>query len=292
MLYRIVHRTTYKYKYPVTVGTHVACLKPRAMLHQQPAKNELHIQPRPATRTDRVDYFGNVLCFFTIQEPHRELIVEARSEVKVNGKAAAADKSQIPWEEAAKLVSHNCNSSNLDAYQFGFESPRIRVRPEFADYAFQSFTPGRPMPEALLDLTARIHKDFRFDPKVTNVRTTPEEVFKKRRGVCQDFAHLQIACLRSLNLPARYVSGYLRTYPPPGKPRLIGADASHAWVSAYCPGIGWLDLDPTNNLVPSIGHVTLAWGRDYGDVSPLRGLILGGGSHMLKVGVDMEPLDS
>jgi transglutaminase-like putative cysteine protease len=292
MLYKIVHRTTYKYKYPVTVGTHVACLKPRAMAHQQPAKSELHIQPRPATRTDRVDFFGNLLCFFTIQEPHRELVVEARSEVKVEGKAAPADKAQLPWEEAAKLVSHDCNSEGLDAYQFGFESPRIRTRPEFADYALQSFTPGRPMPEALLDLTTRIHKDFRFDSKVTNVRTTPEEVFKKRRGVCQDFAHLQIACLRSLNLAARYVSGYLRTYPPAGKPRLVGADASHAWVSAYCPGIGWLDLDPTNNLVPSNGHVTLAWGRDYGDVSPLRGLILGGGSHMLKVGVDMEPLDS
>ena len=292
MLYRIVHRTTYRYKYPVSVGTHVACLKPRAMAHQQPAKIELHIQPRPATRTDRVDFFGNLLCFFTIQEPHRELVVEARSEVRVNGKAAPADKEQLPWEEAAKLVSHDCNSESLDAYQFGFESSRIRTRPEFADYALQSFTSGRPMPEALLDLTARIHKDFRFDSKVTNVRTTPEEVFKKRRGVCQDFAHLQIACLRSLNIAARYVSGYLRTYPPPGKPRLVGADASHAWVSAYCPGIGWLDLDPTNNLVPSNGHVTLAWGRDYGDVSPLRGLILGGGSHMLKVGVDMEPLDS
>jgi transglutaminase-like putative cysteine protease len=292
MLYKIVHRTMYKYKYPVTVGTHVACLKPRAMAHQQPTKSELHIRPRPATRTDRVDSFGNLLCFFTIQEPHRELVVEARSEVKVEGKAAPADKAQLAWEEAAKLVSHDCNSEGLDAYQFGFESPRIRTRPEFADYALQSFTPGRPMPEALLDLTARIHKDFRFDSKVTNVRTTPEEVFKKRRGVCQDFAHLQIACLRSLNLAARYVSGYLRTYPPPGKPRLVGADASHAWVSAYCPGIGWLDLDPTNNLVPSNGHVTLAWGRDYGDVSPLRGLILGGGAHMLKVGVDMEPLDS
>ena len=146
--------------------------------------------------------------------------------------------------------------------------------------------------DALLDLTARIHKDFRFDSKVTNVRTPTEEVFRKRRGVCQDFAHLQIACLRSLNIAARYVSGYLRTYPPPGQPRLVGADASHAWVSAYCPGIGWLDMDPTNNVVPSNGHVTLAWGRDYGDVSPLRGLILGGGAHTLKVGVDMEPLDS
>ncbi|HZD31164.1 MAG TPA: transglutaminase family protein [Candidatus Angelobacter sp.] len=148
------------------------------------------------------------------------------------------------------------------------------------------------MAEALLDLTARVHNDFRFDPKVTNVRTPAEEVFRKRRGVCQDFAHLQIACLRSLNIGARYVSGYLRTFPPAGRPRLVGSDASHAWVSVYCPGIGWLDMDPTNNVVPSDGHVTLAWGRDYGDVSPLHGLVLGGGAHTLKVAVDMEPLEA
>jgi transglutaminase-like putative cysteine protease len=291
MIYRIVHRTTYRYKYPVSVGSHVACLKPRALPHQRLAHCELHIQPRPATRTERPDFFGNRLCFFTIQEPHRELVVEARSKVTIEGNGTPSPQLELPWEKAANSVCDDLSPAGLDACQFEFESPRIRVRPEFADYARQSFTPGRSMPEALLDLTARIHKDFIFDSRVTNVRTPTEEVFKKRRGVCQDFAHLQIACLRSLNLAARYVSGYLRTYPPPGKPRLVGADASHAWVSAYCPGLGWLDLDPTNNLVPSNGHVTLAWGRDYGDVSPLRGLILGGGAHKLKVEVDMEPLD-
>jgi transglutaminase-like putative cysteine protease len=292
MIYRIFHRTTYEYKHPVSVGTHVACLKPRALPHHQLAHSELRIQPRPATRTERVDFFGNLLCFFTIQEPHRELVVEARSEVIMDGNGTPWPKLALAWEEAVKVVPNDHSPAGLEAYQFGFESPRIRVRPEFASYALQSFTPRRPMPEALLDLTARIHKDFRFDSKATSVRTPIEEVFKKRRGVCQDFAHLQIACLRSLNLAARYVSGYLRTYPPPGQPRLVGADASHAWVSAYCPGIGWLDVDPTNNLVPSNGHVTLAWGRDYSDVSPLRGLILGGGAHKLHVGVDMEPLDS
>src|SRR5208283_1575946 len=300
MIYRIVHRTTYKYKYPVSVGNHVACLKPRALPHHKVAHSELHIQPRPATRTERVDFFGNLLCFFTVQEPHRELVVEARSEVivdqngKQDGETGEAPNGEPPiaWEEAAQSLPNDRSTAGLEAFQFGFESPRIRTRPEFAAYALQSFTPRRPMPEALLDLTARIHRDFRFDSKATSVRTPIEEVFKKRRGVCQDFAHLQIACLRSLNLAARYVSGYLRTYLPPGQPRLVGADASHAWVSAYCPGIGWLDVDPTNNLVPSNGHVTLAWGRDYGDVSPLRGLILGGGAHKLHVGVDMEPLDS
>jgi transglutaminase-like putative cysteine protease len=292
MIYKIVHRTTYRYKYPVSVGNHVACLKPRSLPQHQIAYSELRIHPPPATRTERVDYFGNLLCFFTVQEPHKELVVEAQSEVIMEGTTTLWSQQSLPWEEAVKSLPNDLSPAALEAYQFKFESPRIRVRPEFASYALQSFTPGRPMAEALLDLTARIHKDFRFDSKVTNVRTPTEEVFRKRRGVCQDFAHLQIACLRSLNIAARYVSGYLRTYPPPGKPRLVGADASHAWVSAYCPGIGWLDMDPTNNVVPSDGHVTLAWGRDYGDVSPLRGLILGGGTHTLKVAVDMEPLDT
>jgi transglutaminase-like putative cysteine protease len=292
MKYKITHRTTYKYKYPVSVGNHVACLKPRSLPHHQAVQTELLVHPTPVTRTDRVDYFGNLLCFFTVQEPHRELVVEARSDVTLAPSAKSAPEPAIPWEEAAASLPTDQSPEGLEAYQFGFESPRIRIRPEFAAYALQSFTPRRPMPEALMDLTTRIYKDFRFDAKVTNVRTPPEEVFKKRRGVCQDFAHVQIACLRSINLAARYVSGYLRTYPPPGRPRLIGADASHAWVSAYCPGRGWLDVDPTNNVIPSDGHVTLAWGRDYGDVSPLRGLVLGGGAHTLKVGVDMEPLDS
>jgi transglutaminase-like putative cysteine protease len=178
---------------------------------------------------------------------------------------------------------------SLNAYQFVFESPRVRPKAEFARYACESFLPGRPLAEALLDLTGRIYRDFRFDSKATNVRTTPEEVLRLKRGVCQDFAHLQVACLRSLGLPARYVSGYLRTYPPPGRARLVGADASHAWAAVYCPGIGWLDVDPTNNMAPSQSHVTLSWGRDYGDVSPVRGVILGGRDHKVEVGVDMEP---
>jgi transglutaminase-like putative cysteine protease len=292
MIYRIVHRTTCKYRHPVSVGKHVACLKPRALPRQQLASSELHIQPTPATMTERIDYFGNIHCFFTVQEPHSELVVEARSEVRVEDGGTSPPQDSLPWEEAAGLLPGDQTAAGFDAYQFKFESPRIRLRPEFASYALQSFTRGRPMREALLDLTARIHTDFRFDSKVTNVRTPTEEVFRKRRGVCQDFAHFQIACLRSLNLSARYVSGYLRTYPQPGQPRLVGADASHAWVSAYCPGSGWMDLDPTNNLVPSNGHVTLAWGRDYGDVSPLFGLVAGGGVHALNVAVDVEALES
>jgi transglutaminase-like putative cysteine protease len=291
MIYKIVHRTTYKYKYPVSVGSHVACLKPRSLARHRLTKSELLIQPGPATVTERVDYFGNHLCFFTVEEPHDELVVEARSEVTMAEQSTATPQPSLPWEEIAKALPDDRSPAALEAYQFRFESPRIRLRPEFASYALRSFNPGRPIQEALLDFTARIHRDFRFDSKVTNVRTPIEEVFRKRRGVCQDFAHIQIACLRSINLSARYVSGYLRTYPPAGQPRLVGADASHAWVSAYCPGIGWLDLDPTNNVVPSNGHVTVAWGRDFGDVSPLHGLILGGGVHTLKVSVDLEAVE-
>ena len=289
MNYKIIHRTTFKYRYPVSFGNHLAHLMLRPSLHHQAARSELIIQPEPLTCDERTDYFGNRVVYFAIREPHNKLVVEARSEVVLES-APPWPRESPRWEEVAKSLPSDHSPAGLEAYQFAFESPRIRVRPEFAAYALESFTPGRQMLEALLDLTARVHRDFRFDSKVTNVRTPPEEVFKKRRGVCQDFAHLQIACLRSLNLAARYVSGYLRTYPPPGKPRLVGADASHAWLSAYCPGAGWVDVDPTNNVVPSTGHVTLAWGRDYGDVSPLRGLILGGGAHTVKVGVDVEPI--
>ena len=291
MRYKILHRTTYRYKYPVSVGNHVACLMPRALGGRQTATSEVVVWPEPVTRSERVDFFGNRISIFTVQEPHRELVVEARSEVEVEGGARDLSDS-LPWEDAAVLLPQDRSAEGLAAYQYGFESPRIRIREDFAAYALLSFTPRRPMAEALVDMTARMFRDFRFDTKGTNVRTPAEDVFKKRRGVCQDFAHVQIACLRSLGLAARYVSGYLRTYPPPGKPRLIGADASHAWVSAYCPGLGWVDVDPTNNVVPTDGHVTLAWGRDYGDVSPLRGLILGGGAHTLKVGVDMEPVEA
>jgi transglutaminase-like putative cysteine protease len=291
MIYKIVHRTTYKYKYPVSVGNHVACLKPRTIPRHSLKQSELTVKPIPTSITERVDYFGNHLCFFTIEEPHDELTVEARSEVVMEEGSTQSAQPSPPWEEVAKMLPRDQHPGALDAYQFCFESPRICLKPDFAAYALKSFTAGRPLDEALLDLTARMHTDFRFDSKVTTVRSPVEDVFEKRRGVCQDFAHVQIACLRSINLAARYVSGYLRTYPPPGQPRLVGADASHAWVSCYCPELGWLDVDPTNNVVPSNGHVTLAWGRDFGDVSPLHGLILGGGVHTLKVAVDLEVVE-
>ena len=291
MTYRIVHKTTYTYKQPVSFGTHVAYLIPRSQPHHTCMSHELLITPNPASLHERLDYFGNAFAFFTIREPHQELVIEARSRVAVDGPLVKWPDWAPAWDEVVKSLPTDLSEAGLDAYQFVFESPRVSPGVAFATYASPSFPPGRPLTEALLDLTARIYKDFRFDSKATTVRTSPEQVLRSRKGVCQDFAHLQVACLRSLGVPARYVSGYIRTYPPPGRPRLVGADASHAWVSVYCPGAGWLDLDPTNNLIPSESHVKLAWGRDYGDISPVRGVILGGRDHKLEVGVDMEPLD-
>jgi transglutaminase-like putative cysteine protease len=289
MTYRIIHKTTYTYRHPVSFGHHGVYLVPRSESNQRCESHELLVTPAPAMQSERTDYFGNRVSFFTIQLPHEELVIEARSLVTVDG-AAAWPEHSMAWNEAAGSLPGELQPASLDAFQFVFESPRIRRHPEFAAYASASFPPGRPLAEALLDFTARIHRDFRYDSKATDVRTPPEKVLRERKGVCQDFAHLQIACLRSLNLPARYVSGYLRTNPPPGRPRLVGADASHAWVSVYCPGAGWLDVDPTNNVIPSQNHVTLAWGRDYGDVSPVRGVILGGRDHKLEVQVDLEVL--
>ncbi len=289
MTFRIVHKTTYSYKTPVSVGNHVAYLAPRTLPHHTCTSHELLISPAPAGLSEHLDYFGNSVTLFTIQEPHRELRIEARSQVTIDDRSADWPDSPPPWEEVVRSLRVDLSPEGLDAYQFVFGSPRVRPGAAFASYASESFLPGRPLTDALLDLTARIHKDFRFDSKATNVRTSPEEVFRQRRGVCQDFAHLQIACLRSLGLPARYISGYLRTYPPPGRPRLAGADASHAWVSVYCPGAGWLDVDPTNNMIPRQSHITLSWGRDYGDISPVRGVILGGRDHKVEVAVDVEP---
>jgi transglutaminase-like putative cysteine protease len=290
-MYRVTHRTTYRYNDPASIGNHMACLKPRTLPWQSVRRFDLTIHPEPSSLIERIDYFGNTLHVFSIQDQHKELIVETNSDVEVNRFQQETPADYCLWENAVEQMRQDRSRSGLDAYQFRFESPRIHLRRVFADYARQSLMPERPLREALLDLTARIHHDFVFQPNTTNVGTTVEEVFEKRRGVCQDFAHLQIACLRSMGLAARYVSGYLRTTPPPGKPRLVGADASHAWLSVFCPGSGWLDLDPTNNMLVGNDHITVAWGRDYSDVSPLRGLILGGGLHTLKVAVDVEQID-
>jgi transglutaminase-like putative cysteine protease len=228
------------------------------------------------------DYFGNPTTFFAMQGAHKGLTVRARSRVAVSAAPVPGPADTPPWEAA---LEHK--ALPLEAVECAFDSVPATAGDELAAYARRSFTGGRPLLEAVIDLTRRVHEDFAFDRSATTVGTPLETVFKLRRGVCQDFARLEIACLRSLGIPAHYVSGYLETVPPPGAERLAGADASHAWLAVYCPGFGWIDVDPTNNVIPSTSHVTLAWGRDYGDVSPIRGVILGGGGHSLRVNVDV-----
>jgi transglutaminase-like putative cysteine protease len=288
--YRVRHVTTYEYEDPVSVAHHVLRLTPRDLPRQKCSESRISIVPAPSSATTLIDYFGNVLTFFGLQEPHDSLTVDASSELEVQV-PAEHDFSRSPsWETVPQSLASDASAEVLDAYQFVFDSKRVEASRELACYARDSFPEGRPLLEGVRHLTRQIHQDFRFDTKATQVTTPVETFFEKRRGVCQDFAHLQIACLRSLGLPARYVSGYLRTIPPPGRPRLEGADASHAWCSAWCPGVGWVDFDPTNDCVPSDGHVTLAWGRDYSDVSPIYGVILGGARHTLHVGVDVIPI--
>lgn len=292
MIYRVRHRTTYDYEDPVSVSHHVVRLTPRNLPKQTCRESRLSVQPAPPATHVHSDYFGNSLTSFTLDEPHDRLIVEAESDLEVNSIAPPDVSVSAPWESVRESLSDQRMSPTdeiLCAYQFVFDSQRVRSNTELAAYARESFPARRPLLAAVIDLMHRIHQDFRFDKKATEVATPVQTFFEKRRGVCQDFAHLQIGCLRSLGLPARYVSGYLRTMPPPGRPRLVGADASHAWCSAWCPVAGWVDFDPTNNCVPSDGHITVAWGRDYSDVSPIYGVLLGGARHELHVEVDVMP---
>lgn len=279
MLYSVRHQTSYEYEDPVSVSHHILRITPRNTDH-----THIEVSPRPPALAEHTDYFGNTVTSFNLLEPYSEMVVTATSEVEVIPPEPVDLTASPAWETVRDQVG-------FEEAQYVFDSLRAGSRPEFAEYARKSFTKARPVLEAARDLTSRIHEDFRFDSKATEVSTPVETIFEKRRGVCQDFSHFQIACLRSLGLPARYVSGYLRTVPPPGKPRLAGADASHAWCSVWSPAVGWVDFDPTNDCIPSDSHITVAWGRDYGDVSPVYGVLLGGSEHTLNVGVDVVPLD-
>lgn len=291
MNYRLSHRTRYEYEDSVSVSHHVVRLTPRALDGQTRRWSEISIVPTPAVVSEQIDYFGNAVTFFTLEEPHDRLIVEATSETQVAMKNPPDFAESMHWELVRDNLASDHSNAGLDAYQFVFDSRRAEANPKLYGYARESFPAGQPLLQGVSGLMRRIHEDFRFDTEATEVTTPLDTFFEKRRGVCQDFAHLQIACLRTLGLPARYVSGYLRTLPPPGQPRIIGADASHAWCSAWCPGVGWVDFDPTNNCLPSDGHITVAWGRDYGDVSPIHGVLLGGARHKLEVEVDVAPIE-
>jgi transglutaminase-like putative cysteine protease len=268
----------------------VTRLEPRATATQQQREFALSISPEPALRKTRTDYFANQICIFSIQEIHSQLEIVAESRVVVRANPPPRPGSSLPWEEVARRFRDPVSPEIFDPYQFIFDSPQVRASFELAAYAQESFRRHTPLLAASKDLMRRIHKDFKYDLRATTVATPLEEVLRKRRGVCQDFAHLAIACLRSLGLPARYVSGYLRTRPPEGRKRLVGVDASHAWFSVFCPGLGWVDFDPTNNLLPAEEHITVAYGRDFGDVSPVAGILTGGGKHGLTVSVDVAPV--
>jgi transglutaminase-like putative cysteine protease len=296
--YGIEHTTRYEYGALVSTSQHVACLQPRTLPGQRLDGWALAIDPPPARVTAREDYFGNTLHYVTLMTPHDALRVSSRSTVDVSPRTPVDPESTDPWEVVRSSLEYRVGqgfspasaSAAAAPAQFAYASPYIDHDLRMAEYAATAFSAGMPILAATLALMHRIHEDFTFDAAATTVTTPVTKVLAERRGVCQDFAHLQIACLRSLGLAARYVSGYLLTDPPPGQPRLLGADASHAWVSVFCPPIGWVDVDPTNDMLADERHVTVAWGRDYGDVSPLRGVILGGGQHVLHVGVSVVPV--
>lgn len=290
MEYRITHRTTYTYSEPVSVSHHAARFEPLSTPAQVCREFQIRVEPQPSVIKTHTDYFGNRVCVFSIQCLHQRMEVVATSTVSVSPATPPDFASSPAWEQVQRRFRDPVSPEDARPYEFCMDSPLVKAMPEFAAYAQESFAPGLPLLACARDLSQRIHRDFQYDSRATDVATPLAEVWSQRRGVCQDFAHVAIACIRALGLPARYVSGYLRTVPPEGMPRLVGADASHAWFAVHCPKLGWVDFDPTNDLLPSDEHVTVAVGRDFSDVSPLSGILTGGGEHKVAVAVDVEPI--
>ena len=292
MLLHVVHATTYDYTPAVKTAQHVAHLRPADRFGQRVLRHALRMSPQPVQWSESLDVFGNTACFFGLQSTHEQLVVVADSIVSTS--ARAVPQESLPWEDARERLRFHRGAEYDPATGFLFASPYVPRHQHFVEYARPSFQPRRPLHEAARHLASRIHADFAYVSQATDASTPALEALALRQGVCQDFAHVMLGCLRSLGLPARYVSGYLLTEPPPGEARLVGSDASHAWVSVYLPagsGAGaWIDLDPTNDRAPGEDYVTVAIGRDYGDVSPLRGVIHGGASHTLRVAVTVAPL--
>lgn len=288
MIFDVSHRTVYHYADPVAQSHHVIHLAPRPHDRQRVLKHQLVIEPAPASRTDLIDYFGNPVSILSIEDSHSQLSFRAQSTIEVNAALQVNLAATTPWDTLSRNLSGGgAPPHDLDVLQYVCATPYTELSPAVRDYAAASFSPGRPVLQCAADLTARIHADFIYDTAATEVATRVKDVLEMRRGVCQDFAHIQLSCLRAFGLPARYVSGYLLTYPPEGQERLVGADASHAWISVWAPETGWVDFDPTNNLLVSDEHIAIAHGRDFGDVSPVSGVILGGGEHTIDVAVDV-----
>ena len=291
MNYLVRHRTTYRYLQDVSHSWHLAHLRPRITPLQSVHDSSIMLSLETASRVAREDYFQNPCEWFSIDRPHTHLEVLAESRVTVQPAPARASRDSASWEAVRAMLENPQDEDDRDAVQYLFDSPLTKSRSDFAGYGGVSFPPGRPLLAGAIELMNRIHQDFRYDTTVTDVSTPLDRVFEIRAGVCQDLAHVGIAAMRALGLPARYISGYLLTQPPPGKARLLGSDASHAWFSVWAPPFGWVDLDPTNNLLVGESHVTAAWGRDYSDVAPVAGIILGGHDHVVEVGVDVIPVD-
>ncbi|MCA9120862.1 MAG: transglutaminase family protein [Planctomycetales bacterium] len=289
MRYKVSHTTTYDYDAPVAVCQNIVYLTPRSTPYQNCTYHRLTVRPTPTSPHRRTDYFGNTASLFSLSTGHRKLQITANSTVEMIERDLPAMGTPMPWEAVREILPLQRTEEGLADYQFCFPSTRVPNLPELEAYGRLSFTTGRPIIQALRDLTHRINTDFKYDATATNVNTPIAQAFSQKRGVCQDFAHVMIGCLRPLGLAARYVSGYLRTHRAADQPRLVGADASHAWVSLYCGALGWVDADPTNDLLPSAEHITVAWGRDFGDVCPVAGMFVGGGSHRLTVAVDVTP---
>lgn len=287
--YHVVHETRYSYPVPVSVSRHVLHLLPRDCDWQTRHDARLQITPEPDWQVSGEDPFGNPEQRIAFVSPHRQLQVISTLDLSVGTRPWQVEPAADPvWTDVQAALRLD-GGAPLEPRRYRFESPQIRVKQELAGFARASFPPGRTLLEGTRDLVSRIHHGFLYDPQATRVGTSVLEVLANRRGVCQDFAHLAIGCLRSLDLAARYVSGYLCTEPPPGEARLLGADASHAWFAVWCPGAGWVEFDPTNNCLADQRYVLLAWGRDFGDVSPLRGVIQGGAGHDLSVAVTVIP---
>ena len=293
MRLRVVHETSYDYVPMVRTAQHMAHLKPSDRDGQKLLRHALAIAPKPAQCTESIDVFGNTRSFFSLEYAHEFLQVRAESVVETALPAVPADS--VPWEDAAEGMRYHRAAHYDPAAEFAFASPYVPRDDAFAAYARPSFAAARPLLDAARDLMHRIHADFEYETTATDVNTPALEALKLRKGVCQDLAHVMLGCLRSLGLPARYVSGYLLTEPAPGQPRLVGTDASHAWVGVYLPtpqGRGsWVDLDPTNERLAGEDYVTLAVGRDYSDVSPMRGVIHGGANHSMRVAVTVAPAE-
>lgn len=291
MKYRVRHTTKYTYQDPVDLACHMLRLLPRELAYQHVISASLTADPVEARMSEGIDHFGNRIAWMFHDLPHEQFEVTLDAEVEVAFPAPPEPGDTPPWEEVATARAGGPNHVAWREAEFVFPSTRAPADPEVGAYVALSFPPGRRVLVGLIDLLARIRQDFRFQAGVTTIATPVGRVLQQRAGVCQDFTHLMIAGLRQLGLPARYVSGYLRTRPPPGTVARRGADQSHAWVGCWLgPEHGWVDLDPTNNLIVSDEHVVLAWGRDYGDLSPVRGVVLGGGRHGLSVSVDLEPV--